>query len=88
MPDGAAFSLSALCASSFALYLLCMRFDPKKPHARMLRHGVIGLMLLLCWNLLPLPHIGMNPVSVMATGSLGLPGLALMAAVNTVLPLP
>ena len=80
--------LAALCAAPACLYLLCMRYDPKKPHARWLRHGVVGLMLLLGWNLLPLPHIGVNPLSVLASGALGLPGLGLMAVVNLVSPLP
>ena len=81
-------TLVPLCTAPACLYLLCMRYDPKKPHARLLRHGVVGLMLLLGWNLLPLPHIGVNPLSVMATGALGLPGLGLMAVVNLMSPLP
>ena len=75
-------SLSVLCTAAAALYLLCMRYDPKKPHARVLRHGVVGLMILLGWNMLPLPPIGVNPLSVITTGALGLPGLGLMAAVS------
>lgn len=75
-------SLSVLCTAAAGLYLLCMRYDPKKPHARVLRHGVVGLMMLLGWNMLPLPHIGVNPLSVITTGALGLPGLGLMAAVS------
>lgn len=74
--------IAVLVIAVLLLYLLCMRYDPKKPHARLLRHGVMGLMLLLGWNALPLPHLGMNPLSVMATGALGLPGLGLMAVVN------
>ena len=80
--------LAPMCLAPAALYFLCQHYDPKKPHARMLRHGVMGLMLLLGWNLLPLPHIGVNPLSVMATGALGLPGLGLMAVVNLVSPIP
>ena len=75
-------SLSILCAAATGLYLFCMRYDPKKPHARVLRHGVVGLMLLLGWNMLPLPHIGVNPLSVMTAGALGLPGAGLMAVVS------
>ena len=80
--------LVPMCLAPAVLYLFCRRYDPKKPHARMLRHGVIGLMLLLGWNLLPLPHIGVNPLSAMVTGALGLPGLGLMASVNLVRPFP
>ena len=75
-------SLLLLPAAAAALYVLCMRYDPKKPHARMLRHGVSGFLMLLGWNLLPLPHVGMNPVSVWAVGALGLPGAGLMAVIS------
>lgn len=68
--------------AALILYFLCMRYDPKKPHARLLRHGVVGLMLLLGWNVLPLPHIGVNPLSVMAAGALGLPGAGMLAVIN------
>ena len=69
--------LAALCVTLFAL-----RYDPQKPHARYLRHGVVGLLILCAWNLLPLPHLGVNPLSVMVTGALGAPGLGLMAVMN------
>ena len=75
-------SLALLPAAALMLHFLCQRYDPKKPHARVLRHGVVGLMLLLGWNLLPLTHIGVNPLSVLTTGALGLPGVGLMAVVN------
>ena len=75
-------TLIPLCLAPAVLYLLCMRYDPKKPHARILRHGVMGLILLSGWNLLPLPHIGVNPLSVIGAGALGLPGVGLMAAIN------
>ena len=38
--------------------------------------------MLCLWNALPLPELGVNPLSVMVTGSLGLPGLGLMAVAN------
>ena len=75
-------ALVPMCLTPAALYLLCLRYDPKKPHARLLRHGVVGLMMLLGWNLLPLPHIGVNPLSAWVAGALGLPGVGLLAAVN------
>lgn len=67
-----------------ALILTCfsLRYDPQKPHARYLRHGVVGLLMLCVWNCLPLPSLGVNPLSVMVTGALGLPGLGLTAVVN------
>lgn len=75
-------SLAMLPAAALTLHFFCQRYDPKKPHARVLRHGVVGLLMLLCWNLLPLPAIGVNPLSVLTTGALGLPGAGLMAAIN------
>jgi len=74
--------IGLFAGAALILHLLCQRYDPKKPHARMIRHGVVGLMLLLGWNALPLPHAGVNPLSVMTTGALGLPGLGLMAVIN------
>ena len=68
--------------AALLLYLLAMRYDPQKPHARYLRHGVVGLLMLCIWNCLPLPHLGVNPLSVMVTGALGLPGLGLVAVMN------
>lgn len=75
-------TIGVLCLTALLLLLLCLRFDPQKPHARWLRHGVTGLLLLLTWNLLPLPPLGVNPLSAMVTGALGVPGLGLMAVVN------
>ena len=75
-------SIALFTIAALILHLLCQRYDPKKPHARMIRHGVVGLMLLLGWNALSLPHVGVNPLSVMTTGALGLPGLGLMAVIN------
>ena len=77
-------SIGILSATALLLYLLAVRYDPQKPHARWLRHGVTGLLLLTAWNLLPLPRLGVNPLSVMVTGALGLPGVGLMAVMNMI----
>lgn len=77
-------SIGILCIAALLLYLLAVRYDPQKPHARWLRHGVTGLLLLTVWNLFPLPHVGVNPLSVMVTGALGLPGVGLMAVMNMI----
>ena len=69
--------LAALGVTVFAL-----QYDPQKPHARYLRHGVVGLLLLCAWNLLPLPQLGVNPLSVMVTGALGAPGAVLLAVAS------
>ena len=75
-------SVALLALSALLLTLFALRYDPQKPHARYLRHGVVGLLMLCVWNCLPLPHLGVNPLSVMGTGALGLPGLGLTAVVN------
>ena len=67
-----------------ALFLLVARYDPARPYARALRSLVAGLFLLLAWNALSLPKLGINPLSMWLTGSLGLPGLLLMAVLNRI----
>ena len=75
-------SIAVLILTALLLTLFALRYDPQKPHARWMRHGVVGLLLLCIWNLLPLPALGVNPMSVMVTGSLGIPGLGLVAVMN------
>lgn len=75
-------TIGVLCLTALLLTLFSLRYDPQKPHARYLRHGVVGLLMLCTWNLLPLPQLGVNPLSVMVTGSLGIPGLGLVAVMN------
>lgn len=72
-------TIGLLCLTALLLTAFSLRYDPQKPHARYLRRGVTGLLLLTAWNLLPLPRLGVNPLSVMVTGTLGLPGAALLA---------
>lgn len=70
-----------LLTSGVALVLLVfvLRFDPARPSARILRHSVAGLFALLVWNALPLPPLGVNPLSAWVAGALGLPGMGLLA---------
>lgn len=75
-------TIGLLCLTALLLYLFALRYDPQRPHARHLRCGVTGLMLLMIWNLLPLPKLGVNPLSAMAAGALGLPGVGLVAVMN------
>ena len=82
MADSVLRSIALLSLTALLLTWLSLRYDPQKPHARYLRHGVVGLLMLCVWNLLPLPHLGVNPLSVMVTGALGLPGLGLVAVMN------
>lgn len=67
-----------------ALFLLVARYDPARPYARALRSLVAGLFLLMAWNALSLPKLGINPLSMWLTGSLGLPGLLLIAVLNRI----
>ena len=75
-------TIGILILTALLLTLFSLRYDPQKPPARWLRHGVSGLLMMLVWNLLPLPHLGVNPLSVMVTGALGMPGLGLIAVMN------
>ena len=75
-------TIAVLIAAPLLVSTFALRYDPQKPHARYLRHGVVGLLMLCVWNCLPLPQLGVNPLSVMVTGVLGLPGLGLVAVMN------
>ena len=75
-------SILLLMLTALALLVFSLHFDPQRPHARWLRRGVCGLLMLCVWNALPLPALGVNPLSVLVTGGLGLPGLGLMAVAN------
>ena len=75
-------TIAILILTALLLTLFSLHYDPQKPHARYLRHGVVGLLMLCLWNCLPLPKLGVNPLSVMITGSLGWPGLGLVAVMN------
>lgn len=74
--------IAILCLTALLTLFLALRYDPQKPHARWLRHGICGLFALVAWNLLPLPNLGINPLSAIITGSLGLPGAALLAVAS------
>lgn len=74
--------LGLIVLTALLLTLFCLRYDPQRPHAKWLRRGVTGLLALALWNVLPLPHLGMNPLSVMVTGTLGLPGIGVLAVVK------
>ncbi len=74
--------IGTLCLTALLLTAFSLRYDPQKPHAKWLRRGVCGLLALTAWNLLPLPDLGMNPLSAVVTGTLGLPGLGLIAVAN------
>ncbi|MBQ8556783.1 MAG: pro-sigmaK processing inhibitor BofA family protein [Clostridia bacterium] len=77
-------AIGILCMTALLLCILCLRYDPQKAHARIIRHSVVGLLLLYAWNLLPLRDLGVNPLSAAITGALGLPGLGLTAVLNLI----
>ena len=64
------------------LLVLVPRYDPARPYARALRSLVAGLFLLLAWNALNLPRLGVNPLSAWITGALGLPGLLMLTVLS------
>ena len=68
-----------LAGTGLAALLFSFSFDPMKAHAKLLRLCVTGLGLLMLWNALPLPHLGVNPLSALVAGALGAPGLGLLA---------
>ena len=54
----------------------------EKNGARLLNCWTFGTVLLMAWNLLPLPHVGINPISSLLTGALGISGLPLTVFLN------
>ena len=70
-------------ASRFRLtLLLCRCYRPGTWGARLLNCWTFGTVLLMAWNLLPLPHVGINPISSLLTGALGISGLPLTVFLN------
>ena len=58
------------------------RYRPGTWGARLLNCWTFGTVLLMAWNLLPLPHVGINPISSLLTGALGISGLPLTVFLN------
>ena len=65
-----------------ALGLITRLYDPQHPGARLMGYTLGGLLLLLGWNLLFQPKVGVNPLSAAITGLLGLPGVGLTVLLN------
>ena len=72
-----ALGMLALCA--LGVYLLSRGFDPRRLSGRAVNRCVTGLFLILGWNLLFPLRLGINPLSVLTAGCLGLPGMMLLA---------
>ena len=62
--------------------LLCRSYRPGTWGARLLNYWTLGTVLLMAWNLMPLPHVGVNPISSVLTGALGVSGLPLTVFLN------
>lgn len=68
-----------MAAAGGGVLLFALGFDPRRFHGKALRCCVLGVGALLVWNALALPHLGVNPLSALTAGALGLPGLGLLA---------
>ena len=62
--------------------LLCLCYRHGTWGARLLNCWTCGTVLVMAWNLLPLPHVGINPISSLLTGALGISGLPLTVFLN------
>ena len=63
------------------IYFAGTHLEPYKPAWKALERGLLGVGLLLVWNLLAAPFeltIGLNPVTALVAGALGAPGLGLL----------
>ncbi len=69
---------------SLALYFWGKRYDPQRIQGTLVRRSLLGLALLVGWNLLPVRHLGINPLSTLLAGSLGIPGLGLLSAFSAI----
>lgn len=63
------------------IYIAGVRVEPYKPAWKLLERGLFGVGILLVWNFLAKPFdltIGLNPLTAIITGMLGVPGLGLL----------
>ncbi len=63
------------------IYIAGVRVEPYKPAWKLLERGLLGVGVLVVWNLLAAPFdlsIGLNPLTAVITGMLGVPGLGLL----------
>ena len=78
-------SLRVIGFLSLAVGLLCwfsLRYDPRKRSGRIVAQALTGFLLLILWNALAAPQVGVNPLSAWLTGALGLPGVGLTVLLN------
>ncbi len=63
------------------IYIAGVHVEPYKPAWKLLERGLLGVGVLMVWNLLAAPldlNIGLNPLTAIITGMLGVPGLGLL----------
>ena len=63
-------------------WLLSRRYDPQKPSGKLVEQLLTGFLLLVLWNAIAAPQVGLNPFSAWLTGALGLPGVGLTVLLN------
>ena len=63
-------------------WFLSQRYDPERPSGRVIRQVLTGFLLLVLWNAVAYPQVGVNPLSAWLTGALGLPGVGLTVLLN------
>ena len=81
------FRLILLVAGVMAALLPLLKlYNPAKPAGRLLNCGCAGLLAISFWNMLPLPTLGVNPLSAVIAGWLGAPGMALLAFARLLTP--
>ena len=67
------------------VWLVSHVYDPQRLSGRLVRAWTLGALSLLLWNALPLPRLGLNSLSAVTAGALGLPGLGLLAVLTRLL---
>lgn len=74
-----------LGAVMLAIYLIGMKIPPFKPAWRLLERSLLGAAVLAVWNLIATPFglfLGINPLTALAVGTLGVPGLGLLLVIQ------
>lgn len=74
--------LAPLCLPLAAMWYLSRTYDRRRVSARLLRAWTTGTLAICLWNLTPLPHLGLSSAAAVTVGTLGAPGLGLLAALS------
>ncbi len=63
------------------IYIAGVHVQPYKPAWKLMERGLLGVGVLMVWNVFATPFdlsIGLNPLTAIVTGMLGVPGLGLL----------